>query len=1257
MTLGVQMLARFARPLSPHLWAARVLGLLTLMLNAALAAPAQSPLLNRAAKPPAPNVMITLDDSGSMQAHYIPEGVSTVNGFAVTFPSQYTHPNERYFMDIAINDPSHHAYLDAAGPGPAVVQAVKGDPNVFQRQMRSAGVNRIYYDPSVRYLPWYRPDGTRYANASPSAARWDPLLSDPSNTVDLTADLVELFWGGNAPTQLWCSAHDLCEVSRRAWYPGLYYVLKPGANPHFAASYDEYDINDPIRHSPATKDPARTDCAASFCTQAEERQNFANWFQFYRSRMLLTKAAISEVIGGAKPATAPRFGFASINTGSQMVDGLKTSVVRTGVREDSPAHRSRLLSDIQSTVALAGTPLKNALLQVGRYFTLEADNDAALGARSTGSPWRTDPTPSSSAAYSEMLACRRAYNILMTDGYDNGDPEVSVGNRDGSDGAVQALDPDLRARVPHLVDRYLAQRPFSDGYSNTLADYASYFYVRDLAPSIPNKVSPLSGDWADPHSWQHLGQFTVGLGVSGQLPAGTAAERQHTRTLLSSGLLAWPDPGVGGDGGLAAKIDDVFHVAVNTGGDFFRASNAKELTGALRQAMGRVSAAARTDAGVTGGGSIAQPGLLKFEASYQSGLWVGDLKAYDMVADGQGGGVFKAGTNPRWKASEVRPSWEARTMLTWDAASGAAVPFDTGMSSALKERIAGTRQTDAVINYLRGDPSHEGQSSDSFRARDGKLPDFVNAPPVYVKNLVNLGYSWEGYDMHVLRKASREGMVYLGGGGGFLHGFEASTGIEKFAYMPKGVQRKASALADQGYGADDKPHEYFVDGPMLESDALVGGEWRNVLIGTLGAGGRGVYALDVTHPAALAAPATAAPKVLWDFSEEDDPDLGFVTTAPELGRVKGKWYAFFGNGTHSAAGRAVLFAVDMETRQLHKLVVDRQGENGLSAVRALRRPDRELMAIYGVDLRGQVWRVDFDDKSEVSDWRIGFGGVPLFQAKDRSGRPQPITAKPALATHFKGGQVLVFGTGKLLEEGDLSSSDMQSLYGVWDRTDGLPSATEAPWAALDNQRVAFLEQVLTTASVDIVQADGSTRRFYQSSSNKMNWETHRGWFMDLSLPGGAAGTGSGGGQRVIHPVEMVDEFALFSTVTPGADPLPCESSSGKGHHFVLLAVSGEVYERPVLDINGDGLVDKADRWDANGDGVLDDKDGWAGGYETGAAGVGFITRAGGQGWEGAPGGSFHTAQQAMNWRTYCVNLNCKISDRVWKQIVSPPQPK
>ena len=69
-------------------------------------------------------------------------------------------------------------------------------------------------------------------------------------------------------------------------------------------------------------------------------------------------------------------------------------------------------------------------------------------------------------------------------------------------------------------------------------------------------------------------------------------------------------------------------------------------------------------------------------------------------------------------------------------------------------------------------------------------------------------------------------------------------------------------------------------------------DWKSILVGTLGAGGKAVYALDVTDPASF-----GASKVLWEFTH---PELGYVTGQPLITRLNdGNWYAVIGNGYES----------------------------------------------------------------------------------------------------------------------------------------------------------------------------------------------------------------------------------------------------------------------------------------------------------------------------------------------------------------------
>src|SRR5699024_984740 len=102
-------------------------------------------------------------------------------------------------------------------------------------------------------------------------------------------------------------------------------------------------------------------------------------------------------------------------------------------------------------------------------------------------------------------SCRLSYAILTTDGFWNGPspalPEPS--NVDGTQGAETITNPDGSRSFS-----YQPAPPFSDTYSNTLADVAMHYWGTDLS-NMDNLV-PASD--ADPAFWQHMTTFTMGMG-------------------------------------------------------------------------------------------------------------------------------------------------------------------------------------------------------------------------------------------------------------------------------------------------------------------------------------------------------------------------------------------------------------------------------------------------------------------------------------------------------------------------------------------------------------------------------------------------------------------------------------------------------------------------------------------------------------------------------------------------------------------------
>ena len=69
------------------------------------------------------------------------------------------------------------------------------------------------------------------------------------------------------------------------------YFKHNGGDISLASSYTQVEIKSSTTSYEGG--PDRTDCAAhTTCTYNEEIQNFANWYTYYRSRILLARAGI-----------------------------------------------------------------------------------------------------------------------------------------------------------------------------------------------------------------------------------------------------------------------------------------------------------------------------------------------------------------------------------------------------------------------------------------------------------------------------------------------------------------------------------------------------------------------------------------------------------------------------------------------------------------------------------------------------------------------------------------------------------------------------------------------------------------------------------------------------------------------------------------------------------------------------------------------------------------------------------------------------
>lgn len=575
----------------------------------------------------------------------------------------------------------------------------------------------------------------------------------------------------------------------------------------------------------------------------------------------------------------------------------------------------------------------------------------------------------------------------------------------------------------------------------------------------------------------------------------------------------------------ASTLDKV--AAAGGTGTAYSATDQASLDAALTAIFAGIDA----DSGSSGATTTNTTGLSTdtriFKASFNPSDWSGALQGYPVIASG-------VGTTPVWTATI--PAEASRKIYTWNGS--AAVEFKWGTIPATQQSALGT--TD-VVSYLRGNRSLEGTAS--FRTRSSVLGDIVYSAPAYMK---------EAADPVALSPAME--IVAVGANDGMLHIFDGQTGVEKFAYVPAGIDFAAlKSYTTPGYL---KSHKYFVDGQIAIS-SRVDSSGKNILVGTLGRGGRGAFALDVTDADAI--------KVLWDKTGAAAPDgLGYVLGAPFISKVAGSGTStadvvFMPNGItrpgalYDGKDQASLFVLNAVSGTNYYSRIDAidatdtgSVSNGLSSPRGWDADgDGTVDYVYAGDIRGNVWKFDLT-KNSPSVGRF-------FLAQDSLGKRQPITGGISVSIDLTTYERWIhFGTGQFFNSVDFNNRDVQTLYGVKD--EGLSRTLKRA----DLQSRAILSEAT---------AGGGLLRFLEPNAGLATGKS--GWYIDLVDP-----TAGAEGERVTGtPQEVAGQLRVSSGI-PGANA--CKPAGG-GFIYILDAFSGTSTPSPVFDANGDGKVDDNDK--------------------------------------------------------------------------------
>jgi type IV pilus assembly protein PilY1 len=737
----------------------------------------------------------------------------------------------------------------------------------------------------------------------------------------------------------------------------------------------------------------------------------------------------------------------------------------------------------------------------------------------------------------------------------------------------------------------------------------------------------------NPMTWQGITTYTIGFNAASQMPTsrktwtqytGYPTENTETVTIPAWGGttwtgdfaamirgdtgLGWPNPLRGwplsgngtnkefdnslandsahsnnyftGDTGNPAydKIYELWHMAINGRGRFIPATSATELSNAFAEIVNQIIADSSTPlASIAASTQTVATGTRIYIAGYDATKWSGYVQARTLATG------YSVSAPPLWDAATeldkaaVTPS--NRVILTHNATSGTSFAWDN-LNADQKAALQGS-DTAAIgqqrLDYLRGDRTKEVSAGGTYRNRATRLGDIVNSN-LWVLGKPDLGYSISGYSTFRSSNASRTPMVYVGANDGMLHGFSATDGSEKLAYVPLGVYASLKSYTDPAY-----THLYTVDGHPYTGDIKDGTNWKTMLVGTLAGGGKGYFILDVTDPSTFSATSPApASTVVKDVTDGSDADIGYLYGEPTLdssnsARVvqitklnNGRWAALMGNGVNSTNEKAVLLIQYLDgAQELVKIVLDGTGANG----NGLSNPQ-----VIDIDGNGNLWKVDLSS-STASNWgsyfKSGSTPTPLYVARDDSNARQPITTAPQWAVHPAGGLMLGFGTGREMTVTDRTTTSTQTLYAVWDNSTFSPHATTmmTGGTVVANGRSDLVAQSQSGSSLVL---NGET--YYKTTANAVTYtgaNAKRGWYMDW--PGQGERTVNNGG-KLSDKLMYVRSRIPANGSQDSSNQESCEPNATAAVEYltVLDMIYGKPSSSPVFDTDGSGTFTSAD---------------------------------------------------------------------------------
>ncbi|MFK3799915.1 pilus assembly protein [Pseudomonas sp. NPDC088444] len=616
----------------------------------------------------------------------------------------------------------------------------------------------------------------------------------------------------------------------------------------------------------------------------------------------------------------------------------------------------------------------------------------------------------------------------------------------------------------------------------------------------------------------------------------------------------------------------------NTSGtpnNYFLVSNASTLKDQLSAAFNQIL---QTNSSVATPTVLPALGTTSTSATYLNSLnvatWSGDLIKTTTTYTSTN---LTGTTVQNWSASAQMPTWNTRNIQMATQAGNALQAFTySNLANRTYSGVAlQSTLTSDQVDFIKGDTS---KATSTFRRRASLIGDLVDSTPALVEGALydsttadTLNGTAGTYAAFQTAQSARRGQVYVGANDGMLHAFDTTTGVEKFAFIPSAVIANLATLTNKDYNTNSSLHRYYVDSTPVIGDVYFSGAWHTILVGTLGAGGREVFALDITNPDSIT--------LLWEFTSQNDVDLGSTFSVPVISRLhSGEWGVIFGNGYNGNNGNASLFILNAATgAKISKLTTSVVGNNGLSSPVVLdANADGIADYVYAGDLLGNLWRFDLIGSSltanaTASNYKVAFANKPLYTAtvSDTAGSAvQSITAAPVVLTHPTAtGTLVIFGTGRYFTSADKTTTDLQTLYGIWDKQTAAQTAATTPVLARSS-----LQQQTITSQVNNASFGTASSDIRLVSANTVDWTTKSGWYLNL-----AVGT-TLLGERLVDPMTLSGSVLFASTRIPSTDVC---SPGVTGWRYGLDPNTGGRTTFTVFNLRRNGTISSADNYNDN----------------------------------------------------------------------------